>query len=267
MIRFYHKPLICLAACLLLANTGCVQHKTYVGSDKPVVDKQVNQIEAAQTRISLGLAYLQKGNAAQAKYNLEKALEFAPDLAQANYSLAYYYQTVNNLDKAQYYYEKVIALDEQNGDALNNYGAFLCDQGNIEKAKKLFLQAVELDSYIRVAQTYENLGLCLLNTDKPEYREQAKSYFITALGYDRKMTKSIASLTQIEIDRQNWDKAWQYFKMLEQLNKQSPVYLWLAYQLYQQKGMASQAKQYQTKLMTKFPNSPQAKFYKESVLK
>lgn len=256
-----------LAACVLLTNTACVQHKTYVGSDKPVVENQVDQTKAAQTRISLGLAYLQKGNAAQAKYNLEKALEFAPDLPEANYSLAYYYQTVNNLDKATYYYEKVIALDKQNGDALNNYGAFLCDQGNIEKAKKLFLQAVELDSYIRVAQTYENLGLCLLNADQTEYREQAESYFITALGYDRKMSKSIISLTQIEIDRQNWDKAWQYFKMLESFNKQTPGYLWLAYQLYQHKGMASQAQEYKTKLLTKFPDSPQAKLYKESVLK
>ena len=51
-------------------------------------------VAAAKTRISLGLTYLKNGNYSQAKFNLDKALQFAPRLADAHYSIAYYYQVV-----------------------------------------------------------------------------------------------------------------------------------------------------------------------------
>ncbi len=259
-----NKPLLCIAACLLLTLTGCVQNKTYIGSDKPVVEKELDPIAAAKTRISLGLVYLQKGSSAQAKYNLEKALEFAPELPEANYSLAYYYQTVNNKEKAQYFYEKVISLDEENGDAYNNYGAFLCDQGDVKKARNLFLKAVEIDSYIRVAQTYENLGLCLYDSGEPEYQQQAKDYFIKALGYNARLVKSLSYLTQISLDEGDIPVAWAYFEQLEKvIPRQNASFLWLSYQLNSATGYRAKAEQVAERLLTLFPKSGQAKLYKE----
>ncbi|MCU4676990.1 type IV pilus biogenesis/stability protein PilW [Catenovulum sp. 2E275] len=266
----HHKPLLTVAACLLLSITvsGCVQHKTYVGTDKPVVEKELDPVNAAKNRIALGLTYLQKGNTQQAKFNLEKALEFAPDLAEANYSMAYYYQTVNDFDKARAYYEKVIDLDDKNGDAYNNYGVFLCQQGEVEKAKQLFLAAIEIDSYLRVAQTYENLGLCLYNTGIEDYQTQAKPYFARALGYDPKLVKSVAYLTQIAIDEHNLADAKRFLQRLDKLVQgHNASILWLSYQLAQASGQSAQAQHYAQMLIGEFPESSEVQLYLESIKK
>ena len=63
-----------------LALTGCVTENSYNGSNKPVVENKINNTGAARTRIALALQYLKTGNNSQAKYNLERAADFAPEL-------------------------------------------------------------------------------------------------------------------------------------------------------------------------------------------
>ena len=86
---------LCIIALVILLS-GCVsqpQPGKYASDD-------FDQEEAAKTRISLGLTYLKNGNYTQAKANLDKALEFAPRLADTHYSLAYYYQLVGEVQRA-----------------------------------------------------------------------------------------------------------------------------------------------------------------------
>lgn len=83
---------------------GCVTEPLPEGFERP---NDFDQVEAAKTRISLGLTYLKNGNYTQAKVNLDKALEFAPRLADAHYSMAYYYQLVDEVARAEESYENV----------------------------------------------------------------------------------------------------------------------------------------------------------------
>ena len=43
-------------------------------------ERQTDNKQIARTRLSLGLNYLQRGETSQARFNLEKARELAPDL-------------------------------------------------------------------------------------------------------------------------------------------------------------------------------------------
>lgn len=244
---------------------ACVSQKTYVGSDKPVVEKQSTPVEAAKNRIALGLTYLQKGNAAQAKYNLDKALEFAPKLPEAHYSLAYYYQTVGEIDKADSAYKKVISLDKQNGDALNNYGAFLCQQGLYAQAKEYFLQAVKIDSYIRVAQTYENLGLCLYDSGQAEYSEEVEKYLTNALGYNSKLAKSLYTLVELYKKNNELIKAYRYVQQLDVVQKNNPSIIFSAYQLAEQTGDKRAASSYARRLFIDFPKSPETQQLRQAL--
>ena len=142
----------------LLALGGCVTESTYVGSDRPVVEKRINNVDAARTRISLALNYLSQGNSTQAKYNLERAAKFAPELPEVHYSMAYYYQRVGEHQRAQDAYERAIELEPNDPNTLNNYGVFLCDIGDYEGAVDKFMSAIEIPSYLRVAESYENLA-------------------------------------------------------------------------------------------------------------
>lgn len=90
-----------LLAASVLAMTGCVTESVYLGSDKPVVEKRINNDDAARTRVSLALKYLASGDSSQAKYNLERAVGFAPKLPEVHYTTAYYYSAVGEVELAK----------------------------------------------------------------------------------------------------------------------------------------------------------------------
>lgn len=178
---------VTLSSVLILA--GCVSEQTYVGSDKPVSDRSFDNIEAARTRISLGLNYLRRGDTSQAKYNLERARSFAPNSAEVYSALAYYYQSVGEEKQAEEYFRQSIQKDANYADAYNNYGAFLCQLHRYDEAEQLLLKAISRPGYIRVAESYENLALCQLQQNN---FSKAKSYLDSSVSHN---TTRITSLT------------------------------------------------------------------------
>jgi type IV pilus assembly protein PilF len=183
------KFFIGIALSSVLALTGCVSEQSYVGSDKPVSDRSFDNIEAARTRISLGLNYLRRGDTSQAKYNLERARSFAPNSAEVHSALAYYYQSVGEEKQAEEYFRLAIQKDANYADAYNNYGAFLCQLHRYDEAEQLLLKAISRPGYIRVAESYENLALCQLQQNN---FSKAKSYLESSVSHN---TTRITSLT------------------------------------------------------------------------
>ncbi|KUM54290.1 type IV pilus biogenesis/stability protein PilW [Rheinheimera sp. EpRS3] len=183
------KFFIGIALSSVLALTGCVSEQSYVGSDKPVSDRSFDNIEAARTRISLGLNYLRRGDTSQAKYNLERARSFAPNSAEVHSALAYYYQSVGEEKQAEEYFRLAIQKDANYADAYNNYGAFLCQLNRYDEAEQLLLKAISRPGYIRVAESYENLALCQLQQNN---FSKAKSYLESSVSHN---TTRITSLT------------------------------------------------------------------------
>jgi len=183
------KFFIGVALCSGLALTGCVSEQSYVGTDKPVSDRSFDNIEAARTRISLGLNYLRRGDTSQAKYNLERARSFAPNSAEVHSALAYYYQSVGEEKQAEEYFRLAIQKDANYADAYNNYGAFLCQLHRYDEAEQLLLKAISRPGYIRVAESYENLALCKLQQNN---FSKAKTYLESSVSHN---TTRITSLT------------------------------------------------------------------------
>ncbi len=182
---FKQKLLIGVSLSAVVALTGCVSEKSYVGTDKPVTQRNFDNIEAARTRISLGLNYLRRGDTSQAKYNLERARSFAPNSAEVHSALAYYYQSVGENKQAEEYFRIAISKDVNYADAYNNYGAFLCQLQRYDEAEQLLLKAISRPGYIRVAESYENLALCQLQqnnfTKASGYLEQSISHNTTRI--------------------------------------------------------------------------------------
>ena len=183
------KVIFGISLCSVLTLAGCVSEQTYVGSDKPVSERTFDNIEAARTRISLGLNYLRRGDTSQAKYNLERARSFAPNSAEVHSALAYYYQTVGENKQAEEYFRQAIQKDSNYADAYNNYGAFLCQLHRYDEAEQLLLKAISRPGYIRVAESYENLALCQLQQNN---FTKAVSYLDLSLSHN---TTRITSLT------------------------------------------------------------------------
>ncbi|MFS1703109.1 type IV pilus biogenesis/stability protein PilW [Alteromonas sp. AMM-1] len=237
----------------LLWLSGCVSENQ--GGN---FSTEFDQSEAAKTRISLGLTYLKNGNYTQAKMNLDKALSFAPRLADTHYGLAYYYQVVGEAERAREAYETAMSLAPRNADIANSYGAFLCQQGDYEAAKTFFLQAVNSRQYANSAATYENMALCAQSQGQGE---DAIEYLNSALKHQPGRAKTLFILTEMYVATEQYELAEQTLRKYEKVARVSPDSLWLAIEIATGKGDILTANGYGDMLLTMYPDSPLTKLY------
>ncbi|PKH00605.1 type IV pilus biogenesis/stability protein PilW [Paraglaciecola sp. MB-3u-78] len=239
--------IVCISLMLL---SGCISQNNQSFGDN------FDQLKAAQTRVSLGLTYLKNGNFSQAKFNLDKALEFAPRSADANFAMAYYYQSVNELEQAESAYQFAMDLEPKNANIANSYGAFLCQNGDYENAKTYFLKAVNTSSYISSAETYENLALCSRSQGQPE---DAIQYLRNAVNHQPGRANSLFLLTRSLVEAQQWQEAREILRRYEKIAQISPQSLLMAMQIESGIGNDTAAKGYSEMLLRMYPNDPVTK--------
>ncbi|QSX34836.1 type IV pilus biogenesis/stability protein PilW [Shewanella avicenniae] len=247
---------------LLVASSqlaGCVTERTYAGTDTPVTERKFDRTAAAVERSQLGLAYLKKGDSQAAKSNLDRAMEYAPDLEQVNLSMAYYYESVGELQKAEDTYDRAIATRDATGDAANNFGVFLCKEGKYEKSETMFLRAIGNSKYTRTASSYENLGVCMRKAGNVE---KARKYFGMALRYEPRRRVSLLEMAELEQSVGNYREAKAVLQRYDKVATMSPESLALAVKIEMGLGNTDAAKRNGVLLLAKFPQSPQAKAYR-----
>ncbi len=243
-----------------LAISGCVSESSYNGSNKPVVENKINNTGAARTRIALALQYLKTGNNSQAKYNLERAAAFAPDLPEVHYSLAYYYQQVGENQLADKAYQKALEIKPDDPNTLNNYGVFLCGIDEYDRATDQFLKAIEVPSYIRVAESYENLALCAIEFDD---FENAESYFQQALNHSSQRTSTLISLAALYYAKSDLYKASELLKRYESTGRVSSRALMLSYLVKNRMGRIEEAEKISSTILQTYSTSNEAYALKE----
>lgn len=241
-------PIICL-----LFITGCVSE-----NQSPSFSDEFDQQEAAKTRISLGLTYLKNGNYSQAKQNLDKALAFAPRLADSHYGLAYYYQIVGEVTRADESFQIAISLAPRDADIANSYGAFLCQQGKYDDAKTFFLQAVNAKQYANSAQTYENMALCAQSQGQGD---DAIEYLNSALKHQPGRAKTLFILTEMYVATEQFDLAKHTLRRYEKVARVSPDSLWMAIEIAKGQRDLLSANLYGEMLLRLYPNNPLTKLY------
>ncbi len=245
MLLRLRATIACGLLSAVVSISGCVS-QSQPGMYGSAFDVQ----EAAKTRMSLGLTYLQNNNYTQAKKNLDKALEFNPDSAEVQYAMAYYYQLVGEDARAQRFYETALELAPNNGDIANSYGAFKCQLGEYEPAKGYFFQAINSPRYANAAQTYENLALCAQSQGK---LEEAITYFQDALKHQPTRAKSLFLLSELYVMTERWGEAHHTLQRYNKVAKLSADALWLSYEIAKGQGNLEAAKGFGEMMVSLFP--------------
>lgn len=241
------------ALCLLSA---CVSESTYVANDRQVTQRNVDNTEAAKTRISLGLNYLRRGDSTQALFNLERARTMAPNLPEVYNALAFYYQTVGEHVQAENAYKQAIARDANNADAYNNYGAFLCQIGKFEDAERLLLTAIAKPGYIRVAESYENLALCQLEQDG---FERARNFLASSLSHNGTRITALINSASVNYAMGNLQDAKADLQRIQRLGRVSARSTLLNYLVSEKQGDLSTMKHAEQLLLTLYIDSNEAR--------
>lgn len=251
-----NKFFIAWAVATLLS--GCVTETTYIGKNSARTEQAIDRASASRTRVDLGLGYLRKGDMVQAKYNLEKALQFDDRNPDAHLALAYYFQQVGDLKSAEQSYRRLLAADDDNADGLNNYGVFLCGRKRYDEAEQAFVKALAQPTYVRMDDTYENAGYCAgLAGD----RAKAKRYYELAIGYNPRKPKALLELAALALEGGEPAEAGRALSQYQAVAGENAESLWLRVRLAQAQGQLAQVHLYGGKLVRQFPNSDKAKRY------
>ena len=231
-----------LSSLILLASlslVGCVS----VTEGPPKIES--DPIAMSESRIELGLGYMGQGNMVRARENLELAIKHAPSYYRARLSIAHYYEQVGEVGEARDAYKKALRLDARNGNVLNNYGTFLCKQGEYEQADKYFNRAIDQPYYYLVSASYENAAFCAFKAGEVE---QAKYYFSRAIDHDPNRARSVLQLSKIEVSEAEYNDArLRLFKFQQRYGYQIPS-LQILVELEKKAGNRALQQKYQSKL-------------------
>ncbi|OUS31302.1 type IV pilus biogenesis/stability protein PilW [Thalassotalea sp. 42_200_T64] len=254
---------ITLAIVALCGLNACVT-QNFV-EDKPVVDRDFSDDQIATTRISLALGYLKVGNTAQAKYNLEKAKQYSPNLVAVYTAFAHYYESVGEYQQTEESYLIALDLAEDDANTLNNFGVFLCRQNRVDEAEKYFLKAIAVPSYIRVSESYENIALCHLKVDQFDKAEHALQ---RSIAHRPNGVTSLLQMAQLQYAKADFEQSATYLSRFELATRRfTPQAIALAFKVQKSLGNEHIANDYATMLLKMFPDSTQAKAYLDNELK
>jgi type IV pilus assembly protein PilF len=157
--------------------------------------------------------------------------------------------------EAESYFSRAIAADRENSPAAHDFGTFLCQTGQAEKAKKYFDIAVSNPLFRRAELSYMRAGECLADVDSTE----AEIYLKKALSINPRLAPALFKLARMKFDARSYLSSRAYIERLLAITEPQPDSLLLAYQIESSLNAAVVAAEYRTKLLTEFPASVEAR--------
>lgn len=212
--------------------------------------------EAARTRTDLGQKYMQQGKLEIALENLDKALEYDPSYVDAHTVIAVLYETINESTKAGEHYRRASELKPKGGGEANNYGWFLCRQGQYDQAQGYFDRALADPFYQTPAVALTNSGTCLLKVGK---RDEAEKMLRLALERNPNDGETLIQLASVLYEKGDYLKARGFMQRFEAISQPRPDALMLGRNIELRLGNGSGAGDYTRRLMQGFPDSEQAR--------
>lgn len=181
----------------------------------------------------LGIAYLERGNLQRAMSSLDRALQLAPDDAEALQAMAMVYQRQGESELADETFRRALDADAGFTRARNNYAAFLYDRGRIREACDQLEQATRDTQYANRAQLFANLGQCQRELGD---LDAARASLTRAQAIDPRSARSYFTLAELEHAQGNHARARNQLEVFMRLAGTSPAALLLARDIARAEG-------------------------------
>ncbi|HDS1656471.1 MULTISPECIES: type IV pilus biogenesis/stability protein PilW [Stenotrophomonas] len=170
--------LVLFAGVLAISVGGCKSHsKAKVGpSMAPVYSVRDPDSVRRQVRwqdlLALAARDMQVGNLDAAERKVREAQKLAPDAPDGLVLLAGIDERRGRIQQAGENFRRAAELAPQRGDILNNYGAWLCQQGQPAESLIWFDRALQAPGYATPAEAQANAGGCALDAGQFERAER-----------------------------------------------------------------------------------------------
>ena len=219
-----------------------------------------NGESAAEINVRLGLGYLQQGRPQLALDNLKRAIELNPRLADAHHYAAEAYRQLQQHARADLHFKKALKLAPKDSSIKNNYGVYLCDRGQYAKADRYFSEVAEDIYYRSAAEALENAGICARKSGDIDL---AVTRFHEAIEHDARRARSLYQLADLANDAGEYAQGRGFIQRYFSVAQVNAPSLWLAIQIEHGLGNEASVREYATRLYKNFPDSKEAKEFKE----
>lgn len=230
-------------------------------ASQPSTQFDSNPEEAARLNAELGAQYLRNDRLQLANNKLDKALEQDPDNADAHAIYGLLSMRLEEPEQAREHFETALDLRPRDPQILNNYGTFLCGEGDHQAGIERFLEAAQNQLYDTPAYAYANAGRCARRAGDID---AARDHLRHALDLDGEMATALFDLAQLELDRGRASRAREYVKRYHEVATPAPESLALAIRVERALGNERAASEHGERLLRDFPDSRQADRFLET---
>lgn len=193
--------LVLFAGMLAVAVGGCKSHpKAKLGpSQAPVYSvgdpESVRREVRWRDLLTLATRDMQVGNLDAAERKVREALKLAPEAPDALVLQAGIDGRRGRTRQAGDHFRRAAELAPQRGDVLNNYGAWLCQQGQPAESLVWFDRALQAPGYATPGEAQANAGSCALDAGQLERAEHDLRAALVAAPANPVALESMAQLS------------------------------------------------------------------------
>lgn len=216
---------------------------------------QISLKEASRANAQLGANYLQQGQLQRADSKLRKALDQDSENVDAHTAFALLNMRLDKPDTARSHFETALDLDPESPQIHNNYGTFLCGQGEYDKGIEQFLKAAKNRLYDTPAYAYANAGRCALEAGRDD---EARDYLRQALRINPRLPTALLRSSELALKDGQPRQAANYFSRYSKVAEQGPETLWLGVRIERALGDREGANEYGVQLLRRFRDSDEA---------
>lgn len=236
---------------LLLFNSFLIN----CGRQPYIHDNAEQPDRIAENNMLRGVEYMKLAKYDIALKALQSALGQDPNYASAHGVIAVLYERLEEIDKARYHHKQAIKLNPMDSNIQNNYGQFLCKQGQQEAAYQRFLQAVDNPVYSTPHIPYTNAALCALRFKNPS---KAKSFLRKALQANPQFETALYHMADTHYQFGEFKLALDYLKRYEAVAQHTLQTLWLGIQIQRALEQTTEEAKYAALLRSQYPDSEEA---------
>ncbi len=156
----------------------------------------------------LGACHYEQGDFSAAKTFLGNSLQMKPDCEQSLLTLSNIAQREGRMEEAREKLLKVLSLNPQNPDGLNNFGALQLLEGLYEEAYRKFQLALKYEPGMLAAQ--KHLATVCQYLGKPEEAMEHMLRYLQANGQDH---DAAAVYGQMLLSKGDWNLGWDFYRI------------------------------------------------------
>ncbi len=239
-----------MAGCVSTGGGGQAELKT--SSDTTEAQRR------SSIRLQLAVGYYQQQQWAVALDEIKQALALDPNNADAYSVRATIYMEMGETRLAEDNFMRAMSLSPNNPDISNNYGWFLCQNGQEAKAMSYFEAAFKDRNYQSPAKAMNNAGVCSL---KMKNSKAAEQYFTQAFAFDPSNPVTNANMARLYFSRNDFERARFYMSRIPGSDAMTADMLWLAIKIERKLGDRAAESVYVAQLRRLYPASKEYSAY------